>query len=309
VYLGDLGGLGEHRDGLALSAEELMIIRVARSDIGTVARSRGRTYITGTTTEHERARVWMGPQSYQSLRDAVRKDGEVWCDVPPEQVVKPSGRTLRHDRMTQAAAAADKPGSLTGTVVLVDVGDDGERLYVIPESWARSELRSYATLRFARSYRDVLADDAAVKTVVDAIGRLLEDADEGLTERELFEQRVAGDAPFDAEDFFGLEGWRRWCPSPEESSAGFAEDNAPALWSRFRQLDGGWGIDYDPSDFLPAKDQEQILAELRVLGCEILPCPGLVRMYQDPAPDLAARIDAGEWPPRPRESPRSAQQR
>lgn len=71
------------------------------------------------------------------------------------------------------------------------------------------------------------------------------------------------------------------------------------LWSRFRQPDGGWGIDYDPTDYLPAEDQEKILAELRILGCEILHCPGLVGQYWGPDPDLVARIDAGEWPPRP----------
>ncbi len=197
-----------------------------------------------------------------------------------------------------AVRAVDKPGSLAGTVLLVDVGDDDQRLYVIPESWARSELRSYATLRFARSYRDVLADDAAAQTVVDALRPLLEDLDENLNAHELLTQRVAEDAPFDTEAVFGSEGWRQWTPSADESSAQFAEACAPVLWSRFRQPDSGWGIDYDPTDYLAAADQEQILAELRVLGCEILHCPGLARLYRDPDPDLVARIDAGEWPPR-----------
>ena len=58
---------------------------------------------------------------------------------------------------------------------------------------------------------------------------------------------------------------------------------------------------HDPTDYLAAEDAEQILAELRVLGCEILRCPGLVRVYYDPDPDLVARIDAGEWPPRSRD--------
>jgi hypothetical protein len=278
-----------------------MAIRVTHLDIATVTRGRGKTYITGTTPEQERIRVWMGPKSYRSLWDAVRKDGEVWCDVPLEQVVKPRKKRT-------PAEPVDKPGSLAGTVVLVEVGGpDGERLFVIPESWARSELRSYATLNFARSYRDVLADDAAVQTVVDALGRfledpdedLLQDLDEDLNERELFAQRVAEDAPFDAEEVFGFEGWRQWCPSAEESSARFAEGSAPVLWSRFGRPDGGWGIDYDPTDYLAAEDAEQILAELRVLGCEILHCPGLVTLYYNPDPELVARIDAGEWPPRP----------
>jgi hypothetical protein len=279
-----------------------MIIRVTHLDIATVTRGRGKTYITGTTPEQERTRVWMGPMSYQALREGVRKGGEVWCDVPLEQVVKPRKRTH--------AGAVDKPGSLAGTVLLVDGGGyDGERLYVIPEFRARSELRSYATLRFARSYRDLLADDAAVQTVVDALGRFLEDLDEDLNERGLFARRVAEDASFDAEAVFGSEGWRQWVPSAEESSAQFAEGCAPILWSRFRQVDGGWGIDYDPTDYLAVEDEEQILAELRVLGCEILHCPELVRLYNDPDPDLVARIDAGEWPsrygkPKPPESGR-----
>lgn len=193
----------------------------------------------------------------------------------------------------------DKPGSLSGTVVLVDVEDDDERLYVIPESQARAELRSYATLRFARSYRDVLVDDAAVQTVVDALGRFLEDRGEDLYGRELFAQRVTEDAPFDADKVFGSASWRQWIPNHAQSSAGFAEGSAPVLWSRFRQPDGGWGIDYDPTDYLAAEDKEEILAELRVLGCEILHCPDLVSQYWGPAPDLAARIDADQWPPRP----------
>ena len=163
-----------------------------------------------------------------------------------EEEVKP--------KQTAPAEAVDKPGSLAGIVVLVDLDDEPERLYVIPESWARSELRSYATLEFARSYRDVLADDDAVQTVLEGLGRCLEDPDEDLEEdldaRELFERRVAEDAPFNAMEFFGDEGWRQWCPGGAESTAQFLEGKAPALWSRFRQPDGGWGIDYDP-DRLP----------------------------------------------------------
>jgi hypothetical protein len=211
-------------------------------------------------------------------------------DVQDEEEVKPT--------QTPPAEAVDKPGSLVGIVVLVDVDNDGEELYVIPESRARSELRSYATLNFARSYRDVLADDDAVQTVVDALGRFLEDLDEDLNGRELFAQRVAEDAPFDANEFFGPGGWRQWMPNHAQSSAGFVEGSAPVLWSRFKQPDGGWGIDYDPTDYLAAEDKEQILTELRVLGCEILHCPGLTSQYWGPDPDLVARIDAGEWPPR-----------
>jgi hypothetical protein len=63
-----------------------MIIRVTHSDLGTVARGRGGIYITGTTPERQWARVWMGPESCKSLRDAVRRDGAVWCDVPLDQI-------------------------------------------------------------------------------------------------------------------------------------------------------------------------------------------------------------------------------
>ena len=48
-----------------------------------------------------------------------------------------------------AGIAGEITITLAGTVVLADVDDDDERLYVTPESWARSALRSYATLNFA----------------------------------------------------------------------------------------------------------------------------------------------------------------
>jgi hypothetical protein len=252
------------------------------------------------------------------------------CEVPQERVVTPeepeeqmapltprepvspaapgplvAGDLPRDDPADEPGSlngTVDEPGSLAGTVILVDV-DDGndERLYVIPESWARSELRSYATLQFARSYRDVLADDDAVQTVLEGLGRYLEDLEEDLDARELFERRVAEDAPFNAMEFFGDEGWRHWCPGGAQTTAQFLEGKAPALWSRFRQPDGGWGIDYDPVDYLAPADEQQIIAGLRALGCEIVRCPGLGRQYWGPDPDLVARIDAGEWPPRPGE--------
>jgi hypothetical protein len=254
----------------------------------------------------------------------VRQDGVVWCEVPREQVATPEEPEEEMAPLTPRAPVgpaapgllaagdlsrddpADEPGSLAGTVILVDVGDgNDERLYVIPESRARSELRSYATLEFARSYRDVLADDDAVQAVLEGLGRYLEDPDEDLEEdldaRELFERRVAEDTPFNAMEFFGDEGWRQWCPGGAESTAQFLEGKAPALWSRFRQPDGGWGIDYDPVDYLAPADEQQIIAGLRDLGCEIVRCPGLGRQYWGAAPDLVARIDAGEWPPRPGE--------
>lgn len=73
-----------------------MIIGVTRADVGTVARGWGRTYITCTTQEREPVRVWMGPESYQSLRDALREDHVVWCEVPEEQVVKSGTRSSPH---------------------------------------------------------------------------------------------------------------------------------------------------------------------------------------------------------------------
>jgi len=81
---------------------------------------------------------------------------------------------------TESPATGGQSGELVGTVLLVGVGLDGERLLVIPEAWARRELRSYATLRSARSYRDLLADDDAAETVVDALQRSLQDLDEDL---------------------------------------------------------------------------------------------------------------------------------
>jgi hypothetical protein len=309
----------------------MLIISVTNGDFGTMERDGERIYVTGTAPSLGRVRVWMGPESYQSLLDAVRQDGVVWCEVPGNRSPRRRNRRKRWHRRHRGRLLArplrarlppgpvpgrsggrarlldgpvDEPGSLTGTVILVDVGDgNDERLYVIPEPWARSELRSYATLQFARSYRDVLADDDAVQTVLEGLERYLEDPDEDLEEdpdaRELFERRVAEDAPFSAMEFFGDEGWRQWCPGGAESTTQFLEGKAPALWSRFRQPGGGWGIDYEPVDYLAPADEQQIIAGLRALGCEIVRCRGLDRQYWGPAPDLVARIDAGEWPPRP----------
>ena len=65
---------------------------------------------------------------------------------------------------TEAPATDGQSGKLVGIFLLVDVGLDGERLLIIPEVWARRELRSYVTRCSARSYRDVLADDDVVET-------------------------------------------------------------------------------------------------------------------------------------------------
>lgn len=307
------------------AADGMIAITVTSGDISAVEGDEERFYVTGTAPSGGQVRVWMGPESYRSLLDAVRNDGVVWCTVPQEQVVRPvlqtSGTPADPNALTANDLSGDdsvdesdslegpveKPGSLVGTVVLVDVGDgNDERLYVIPESWARSQLRSYATLCFARSYRDVLVDDSAVQTVVEALERSSledldedsdEDQDEDIDGRELFVRRVAADGAFDAEEFFGSEGWRQWTPGGAESTAQFLEARAPALWNRFKQPDSGWGIDYDPVDYLAPADEEQILAGLRALGCKIVRCPGLAGLYWGPAPDLVARIDAGEWPP------------
>jgi hypothetical protein len=185
----------------------------------------------------------------------------------------------------------DEPGSLAGTVVLVDAGDDGERLLVIPVDVACRELRTYATLQLAGTYRDVLADDDAVETVVAALGRRLderdeddEDPDEGLSARELFDRRVADDASFSTDAVFGEEGWREWCPDQRAATKLFVSGRAPRLWERFGEGDGGWGIDYDPVDYLPTADQDQILAGLQALGCEILPRSGLGPAVLEPRP-------------------------
>jgi len=295
-----------------------MIIRVTRQDMAGAEHVEGRVYITVDTPMYGRPRVWMGPESFQALRDVVGQDGEAWCEVPPEQMQRedrpvppaaggrPSGKAAPAELVdSENVEDLDPPGSLAGTVVLVDVGDDPERLFVIPANVARSQLRTYATLLHAGTYRDVLADNGAVETVVAALGRRLDERDEdeedledGLSARDLFDRRVAEDASFSAEAVFGEEGWREWCPDHRAATAGFVSGSAPRLWERFREGDGGWGIDYDPVDRLPAADQDRILPTLQALGCEILPCPGLDQQYRNPDRDLAARIDAGEWPPK-----------
>jgi hypothetical protein len=140
---------------------------------------------------------------------------------------------------------------------------------------------------------------------VEALGRRLDERDEddegleeGLSARELFGRRVAEDASFSTEAVFGEGGWREWCPDHRAATERFVSGRAPRLWERFSEGDGGWGIDYDPVDRLPTADQDQILARLQALGCEILPCPELDQQYWNPDRDLAARIDAGEWPPK-----------
>jgi hypothetical protein len=105
-------------------AGEIMIIRVTHRDLGAVARGRGRIYITGTTPERERARAWMGRESYQSLRDAVREDGAVWCDVPLEQVVNP--------RRTHQDARATTGGTQT------TISSAGQRARELPSSAPRT---------------------------------------------------------------------------------------------------------------------------------------------------------------------------
>jgi hypothetical protein len=169
----------------------MLVISFTNGDVNAADSDGERFYVTGTARDLRRVRVWMGPNSYRSLLDAVRRDGTVWCNVPQEQETTPAPDT----RPAPAAAGdtsgedpedeededewhgpVDEPGSLADTVVLVVVGENTqecERLFVIPESWARRHLRSYAVLTHARSYRDVLADDDAVQTVVEALDRSL----------------------------------------------------------------------------------------------------------------------------------------
>jgi hypothetical protein len=199
-----------------VSAEETgdMIIRVTRPNVKRAEHVGERIYITVDTPRYGRTRVWMGPESFHALRDVVGQDGEAWCEVPEEQVQREAREGASPQlEDSEDVEELDEPGSLAGTVVLVDVCDDGERLLVIPVDVACSELRTYATLRHAGTYRDVLADDGAVKTVVEALGRRLderdeggEDPDEGLSARELFDRRVADDAPFITDAVFGEGG-------------------------------------------------------------------------------------------------------
>ena len=283
-----------------------MIIRVTRQDMEGAEHVEGRIYITVDTPMYGRPRVWMGPESFQALRDAVGQDGEAWCEVPEEQVQREDREGARSElEDSEDVEDLDEPGSLAGTVVLVDVGDSDERLFLIPMDVACSELRTYATLRHAGTYRDVIADDGAVETVVEALGMRLderdegdEDLEEGLSARELFDRRVAEDASFSTDAVFGEEGWREWCPDHRAATERFVSGSAPRLWERFSEGDGGWGIDYDPVDNLPAAEQDQIIARLQALGCEILPCPELDQQYWNPDRDLVARIDVGEWPPK-----------
>jgi len=302
-----------------------MIIRVTRQDVEGAEHAEGRVWIAVDTPMYGRPRVWMGPESFQALRDVVGQDGEAWCEVPEEQVQRegravpptagqrPSGEAAppeledSEDAEDEDAEDLDEPGSLAGTVVLVDVCNDGERLLVIPVDVACSELRTYATLRHADTYREVQADDGAVETVVVALGRRLderdeddEDPDEGPSARELFDRRVADDASFSTDAVFGVGGWREWCPDQRAATERFVRGSAPRLWERFSEGGGEAELaeDYDPVNRLPIADQDKILARLQALGCEILPCPELDQQYWNPDGDLAARIDADEWPPR-----------
>jgi hypothetical protein len=295
-----------------------MMIRVTRQDVEGAEHVEGRVYITVDTPMYGRPRVWMGPESFQALRDVVSQDGGAWCEVPDEQMQRedrpvppeagqhPGSEAASPDlEDSENAEDLDEPGFLAGTVVLVDVGDDGERLLVIPLDVACRELRTYATLQHAGAYRDVLTDKNAVEAVVEALGRHIDDGDEddedlgeGLSARELFDRRVAEDASFATDAVFGEEGWWWWCPDQRTATERFISGSAPRLWKLFSESDSGWGIDYDPVDYLPAAKQDAILARLQALGCEILLCPGLDQQYWGPDSELAARIDTGEWPPR-----------
>ncbi len=75
------------------AAGDMLIISVTNWDVGTMERDGERIYVTGTAPSLGRVRVWMGPESYQSLLDAVRQDGVVWCEVPREQVATHAGGT------------------------------------------------------------------------------------------------------------------------------------------------------------------------------------------------------------------------
>jgi hypothetical protein len=217
-----------------------MIIRVTRQDMEGAEHVEGRIYITVDTPMYGRPRVWMGPESFQALRDAVGQDGEAWCEVPEEQVQREDREGARSElEDSEDVEDLDEPGSLAGTVVLVDVGDSDERLFLIPMDVACSELRTYATLRHAGTYRDVIADDGAVETVVEALGMRLderdeddEDLEEGLSARELFDRRVAEDASFSTDAVFGEEGWREWCPDHRAATERFVSGSAPRLWER-----------------------------------------------------------------------------
>lgn len=63
-----------------------MIIRMTHQDVEGAEHVEGRIYISVDTPTSWRPRVWMGPESFQALRDVVGQDGEAWCEVPEEQV-------------------------------------------------------------------------------------------------------------------------------------------------------------------------------------------------------------------------------
>jgi hypothetical protein len=63
-----------------------MIIRVTRQDVEGADRVEDRVNTTVDTSMYGRPRVWMGPESFQTLRKVVDQDGEAWCEVPDEQM-------------------------------------------------------------------------------------------------------------------------------------------------------------------------------------------------------------------------------
>jgi len=96
-----------------------MIIRVTRQDVEGAQHVDGRIYITVDTPMYGRPRVWMGPESFQALSDAVGQDGEAWCEVPEEQM-------QREDRLVPPEAG-QRPRGEAASPELED-GEDAEDL-------------------------------------------------------------------------------------------------------------------------------------------------------------------------------------
>jgi hypothetical protein len=80
-----------------------MIIRVTHQDMDGAEHVEGRIYVTVDTPMYGRPRIWMGPESFQALRDVVGRDGEAWCEVPEEQM-------HREDRPAPPAAGQRPSG-------------------------------------------------------------------------------------------------------------------------------------------------------------------------------------------------------
>jgi len=180
-------------------------------------------------------------------------------------------------------------------VLLVDVDAHGERLLVIPEQQAQRELRAYAVLTFASTYRDIMDDTEAVSRVVELIEINIDEVDEseeGMTSMEIVSKRAQQGQPFDVDELFG-DWLSMWVPDARLTTARWLRENAPELLAQLGSEDAGYGIDYEPAPFVPVDGRDGLVAGLRERGFQVRHVAGLGKLYLDPDPELVARIDAG----------------